>query len=290
MKYLVALLAFSTAISIQAANKRPTQRQAANVFRAYDKNRDSVVTVDEWFMMRHLKPGDRSSRGQTEARRFQAAEPSGDNRMTEKEFVYWYTAGRFADLGEGGARGPGDEAGAVRRGPRDGEGAAPRGPRDGEGTARRGPRDGEGSKLSGPRDGEGAVRRGPRDGEGAKPRGPRDGEGVRRGPRDGEGGAPRGPRDGEGVRRGPADGEGGRSAEAADGLVLNVNSRGQLLAEGRVLSPSQRVNYLRRVAASARGRKIYLQAGQGASMTSIQNLIRECQTAGMKNLYLRSGR
>ena len=76
----------------------------------------------------------------------------------------------------------------------------------------------------------------------------------------------------------------------SDGIILNVNSRGQVIAEGRVLSPSQRVNHLRRVAAAARGRKIYIQAPQGASMTSIQNLIRECQVAGMKNLYLRSGR
>lgn len=248
MKRFTILLAFTAILaSADAAGKRPTERQAANVFRAYDKNRDSVVTVDEWFMMRHLKPGDRSSRGQTEALRFQAAEPSGDNRMTQKEFVYWYTTARFANAGEGGARGPGDEAGAVRRGPRDGEGATPRGPRDGEGA-------------------------------------------VRRGPRDGEGAVPRGARDGEGGRRGPADGEGGRSAESDGGLILNVNSRGQLIAEGRILSPSQRVNYLRRVATGARGRKIYIQASQGASITSIQNLIRECQSAGMKNLYLRSGR
>ena len=267
MKYIALLLVLLTAVNADAAKKRPTERQAANVFRAYDKNGDSVVTMDEWFMMRHLKPGDRSSRGQTEAQRFRAAEPSGDNRMTQKEFIYWYTTGRFGNVSEGGARGPGDEAGAVRRGPRDGEGAAQRGPRDGEGAGRRGPRDGEGNMK----------------------RGPRDGEGVRRGPRDGEGAAPRGPRDGEGAGRGPADGEGAPSAESG-GLVLNVNSRGQLVAEGRVLSPSQRVNYLRRVASSARGRKIYIQANQGASVTSIQNLIRECQVAGMKNLFLRSGR
>ncbi|MGB0580096.1 MAG: hypothetical protein ACPGVU_10375 [Limisphaerales bacterium] len=257
MKHLLVLLLFASAISAPAANKRPTERQAANVFRTYDKNGDSAVTVDEWFMMRHLKPGDRSSRAQLETRRFQEAEPSGDNRMTQKEFVYWYTTARFSNVREGGARGPGDEAGAVRRGPRDGEGAGARGPRDGEANMKRGPRDGEG--------------------------------GVRRGPRDGEGAAPRGPRDGEGGARGPADGEGGRSAES-DGIVLNVNSRGQLLADGRVLSPSQRVNYLRRVSAGARGRKIYIQANRNAPMTSIQNLIRECQVAGMKNLFLSSGR
>ncbi len=234
-----------------AADKRPTERQAVNVFRAYDKNRDSVVTADEWLAMRHLSANDRSSRANTERARFKAAEPSGDARLSQREFVSWYTQGRFSGARDGG--GASAEAGAANRGPRDGEGAARPGARDGEGGARPGARDGEGT--------------------------------MRRGPRDGEGGARPGPRDGEDGRSGPADGEGGGSAESGN-LTLNVNAAGQVLANGRVLSPVQRAAHLRQVGTAARGRKIYIRASNGVSRAALQNLIRECQKAGMKNLYM----
>lgn len=269
-----------------AANKRPTERQAANVFRAYDKNRDSVVTVDEWLQMRHLTAFDKSSRANVERARFKAAEPSGDGRMTQKEFVYWYAVGRFSGASDRG--GPSAEGNGIRRGPRDGEGGAPIGARDGEGGVRRGPRDGEGGVRKGPGDGEGAARVGARDGEAVMRRGARDGEGgIARGPRDGEGGAPRGPRDGEGgAPRGPRDGEGGRSAEGGDGLNIFVNTTGQVMVNGRVLSPSQRFNYLRQLAQNSRGRKIYLRPSRGTSAGQLQAVIGECQRVGMKNLYM----
>jgi hypothetical protein len=235
----------------EAADKRPTERQAVNVFRAYDKNRDSVVTADEWLMMRHMSPNDRSSRANTERGRFKAAEPSGDAKINQQEFVRWYTQGRFSGARDSG--GPSAESGAARRGSRDGEGAARTGPRDGEGGAR-----------PGARDGEGAMRRGARDGEG----------GVRSGPRDGEGG-----------RRGAAEGEGRGSAEGGN-LTLNVDAAGQLLANGRAMTAKQRAAYLRQFAANAGGRKIYIRASRGTSMASLQNLIRECQKAGIKNLYM----
>lgn len=259
--FVIFVLTLTTAIS-DAAKKPPTERQAANVFRAYDKNSDGAVTPEEWLMMRHMQPNDRSSRAQLERSRFQQAGPGKDGRFNQKEFVYWYTTGRFKNVREGGAGGPGDEAGAVRRGPRDGEGAARPGPRDGEGVMRRGARDGEGAPKSGPRDGEGAVRRGPRDGEGA-----------RRGAADGEG-------------RPSAEGEGRPSAEGSGGVTLNVDTSGNLLANGRRMNSKQRVDYLRGVAKQASGKKVYIRASRGTSMSGLQALIRECQNAGIKNLFL----
>ena len=256
---LIALVALVTVS--HAAQKRPTERQAADVFRAYDKNKDGSVTVDEWLMMRHMQPNDRSARGQVERTRFQQAGPGKDGRFNQKEFVYWYTTGRFNNLAEGGARAGDGEAGTLRRGPRDGDGAPRTGPRDGEGTLRRGPRDGEGAPLTGLRDGEGAMKRGPRDGEG-----------VRRGPTDGEG-------------RPSAEGDGRRNADGTS-LTMTVDTSGNLLANGRPMNSKQRMSYLRSIATQANGRKVYIRAGRGTSMAGLQALFRECQNAGIKNLFL----
>ena len=109
------------------------------VFKAYDKNGDMVVTLDEWLIMRHVQPSE-TLRKQQQTTQFNEAEPSGDGRFTPAEFIYWYTKGRFENVREGGQRGPRDgESG--QRGARDGEGGQ-RGPRDGEGPAKQGPRDG----------------------------------------------------------------------------------------------------------------------------------------------------
>lgn len=92
--------------------------KAGKVFLAYDKNKDDVVTLEEWLKMTNGNTSDVRRRLQT--RRFQEAEPSGDGRFTPIEFIDWYTRGRYAK---------------PRR--RDGEGDAKRGPRDGESGTRR---------------------------------------------------------------------------------------------------------------------------------------------------------
>ena len=209
--------------------RRPSERQAANVFRAYDKNRDGAVTVDEWLAIRHLSPSDKSDRARVERTRFQAAGPGSDNRMSQKEFIFWYTQGRFNQLREGG---PSAEAGAPRRGPRDGEGSRPAGPRDGEGAPRKGPRDGEG-----------APRRGP-----------------------GDTGAP--------------------SAESRV-VTIKADANGRMIGgERRLLDSKQTRTELRRIAATANGRKVVIRAEQGMSAAALQSLMRECQAAGIKNLFI----
>jgi hypothetical protein len=156
------------------------------VFLAYDKNRDNIVSLDEWLAMTNGNIN--AQRRQISTGHFNEAEPSGDGKFTPAEFIWWRQVGsRQAAEGQ-------------QRGARDGEGQR-RGARDGEGQ-QRGARDGEGQQR-GARDGEG-QQRGARDGEGQQ-RGARDGEGQQRGARDGEG-QQRGARDGEGQQRGARDG------------------------------------------------------------------------------------
>lgn len=145
------------------------------VFKAYDKNGDEIVSLDEWLAMTNgnISP----ARKEVQTKRFNEAEPSGDGKFTPAEFIYWYSIGQHKAVEQ-----------SRRVGARDGNGIQ-RGPRDGEGESR-GPRTGGGEKP-GPRDGE-REQRGPRDGEGPEKRGPRDGESGKDGPRDGDR-----PRDGE---------------------------------------------------------------------------------------------
>lgn len=132
-----------------AAFQLPTNWQETKegrVFKAYDKNADEIVSLDEWLAMTNgnISP----ARREIGTKHFNAAEPSGDGRFTPAEFIWWREIGskQSAD----GARQQADREDADRgRGQRDGE-REPRGPRDGEGE-QRGPRDGEGSN-SGPRD------------------------------------------------------------------------------------------------------------------------------------------
>jgi len=198
--------------------RRPTERQAVNVFRAYDKNRDWSVTADEWLVMRHLSPNDTSERARGERMRFQAAGPGADGRMNQKAFVFWYTQGRFNQLGEGGGRAA---EGAVRRGPRDGEGAATKGPRDGEGKVRQVPRD-----------------------------------------------------------------SGDPSLEAGV-ITVNADANGPMLGGGnRPLEAAQMQSELRRIAATANRRKVMIRAERAMSAAALQTLVRECQAAGIKNLFI----
>jgi hypothetical protein len=113
--------------------------KAGGVFKAYDKNGDMVVSLDEWLAMTNGNINEERRRLQTT--RFREAEPSGDDRFTPQEFIYWYTKGRFENTAEG-RRSPASDGDTVRRGPRDGE-AERRGPRDGD-AERSGLRDGEG--------------------------------------------------------------------------------------------------------------------------------------------------
>jgi hypothetical protein len=117
------------------------------VFLAYDKNRDNIVSLDEWLAMTNGNIN--AQRRQISTGHFNDAEPSGDGKFTPAEFIWWRQVGsRQAAEGQ-------------QRGARDGEGQQ-RGPRDGEGQ-QRGPRDGEGQQR-GARDGEG-QQRGARDGD-----------------------------------------------------------------------------------------------------------------------------
>lgn len=113
--------------------------KVGRVFKAYDKNGDKFVSLDEWLAMTNGNVSD--SRRRIQTRRFHAAGTGDDKKLSPVEFNFYYTVGRYKNK-------------------RDGEGKK-RGPRDGEGT-KKGPRDGEGIKK-GPRDGEGKVKSGPRD-------------------------------------------------------------------------------------------------------------------------------
>lgn len=182
----------------------------------------------------------------------------------------------------------GTEEGQRRVSP-EAQGGIRKGPREGDGAVRRGSRDGEGVAKAGPRDGEGGVRRGPRDGERPAGMGPRE-TGARRPSPEAQAGR-RMPAE-SGNRR-SAEGEGRHTSErvAENRLVIPVNAKGQVLSsEGQVLSQSDMRAELGRIAASANGRRIYVQAEQGIATAELQSLVKECQQAGIKNLFLSNGR
>jgi len=137
--------------------------------------------------------------------------------------------------------------------------------------------DGEGgAKKTGPRDGEGGVKKGPRDVAG----------GVKKGPRDGEGGVKRGPREGDVPRTGSAETGRGTSMEGKI-ITIVADNRGRMVSgEGQAMATAQMREQLRRIVASANGRKVLIRADQGMSAAAIQSLIKECQSAGIKNLFL----
>lgn len=151
-------------------------KKYGNVFRAYDKNGDQVVTLDEWLAMTNGNIND--ARRKLQSSRFHDAEPNGDGKFTVAEFVYWYgvTRHRSSDRPR-----ESDDRADEGRGRRDGD-VEKRGPRDGD-EPRRGTRDGE-VERRGSRDGD-RVKEGPRDGDRAK-EGPRDGERPERARREGD--------------------------------------------------------------------------------------------------------
>lgn len=118
------------------------------VFKAYDKNGDGAVTVEEWLAMTNGNVSD--ARREIQTRRFKEAEPSGDGRFSAAEFIHWYRRGKLNERDgddresreRDGDRRDGDRERPVR-GPRDGDEARERGPRDRDAEERRGPRDGD---------------------------------------------------------------------------------------------------------------------------------------------------
>lgn len=128
------------------------------VFKAYDKNSDGSVSLDEWLAMTNgnVSP----ARKEVQTKRYNEAEPNGDGKFTPGEFIYWYSKGRFGQVESNRRDGDGP-----KRGPRDGE-ESKRGVRDGDrAETPRNSRDGDGERQRGERDGDAEGRRGPRDGE-----------------------------------------------------------------------------------------------------------------------------
>ncbi|QDT41154.1 Methicillin resistance mecR1 protein [Gimesia alba] len=113
--------------------------KVGKVFKAYDKNGDKFVSLEEWLAMTNGNISD--SRRRIQTRRFHATGTGDDKKLSQAEFNFYYTVGRYKNRRDGEGK---------KRGPRDGEGIK-KGLRDGEGI-KKGPRDGEGKVKSGPKD------------------------------------------------------------------------------------------------------------------------------------------
>jgi len=113
--------------------------KVGKVFKAYDKNGNKSVSLEEWLAITNGNVSD--SRRDIQTRRFNSAGIGDDAKMSPAEFHYYYTVGRYENTREGEGK---------QSGPRDGEGKK-KGPQDGEGI-KTGPRDGEGKVKSGPKD------------------------------------------------------------------------------------------------------------------------------------------
>ncbi len=70
--------------------------KTGKVFKAYDKNGDQFVGLEEWLAMTNGNISDARRKLQTE--RFAETNPGQDNKLSPSEFIYWYTKGRFANL------------------------------------------------------------------------------------------------------------------------------------------------------------------------------------------------
>ena len=87
------------------------------VFKAYDKNNDEIVSLDEWLAMTNGNISD--ARRAISTKHFNDAEPSGDGEFTPAEFIWWRQIGSrqaAARAREGRTR-----DGVEKRGPRDGD-------------------------------------------------------------------------------------------------------------------------------------------------------------------------
>ena len=97
--------------------------KAGGVFKAYDKNGDKFVSLDEWLAMTNgnISP----ARRQLQTQRFRETQPGADEKLSPAEFVSWW------NNREGSSRSPRDGQTVPRRSA-EGE-AGPRRSADGEG-------------------------------------------------------------------------------------------------------------------------------------------------------------
>lgn len=104
-------------------SERWQSSKGGQVFLAYDKNADGIVSLEEWLAMTNGNIND--ERRELQTRRFKEAEPSGDGKFTPNEFIYWYSVSRIATDRDsdqrGEARTPNGSEGRERRGDGDGE-------------------------------------------------------------------------------------------------------------------------------------------------------------------------
>lgn len=95
-----------------AAQRDPNQQKTKKIFNAYDKNRDNVVSFEEWLAMREGEMT--SERRAIEQKRF--SEPAGDDqKITLEEFYRWTfrrSSGRLRE--DSGANRTGEREGAPR--------------------------------------------------------------------------------------------------------------------------------------------------------------------------------
>ncbi|MFZ9089336.1 MAG: hypothetical protein ACO3FE_04525 [Planctomycetaceae bacterium] len=90
--------------------------KAGKVFLAYDKNRDLIVSLDEWLAMTNGNLNEQ--RRAISTKHFHDAEPSGDGKFTPAEFIWWRQTGSRQSSDR--ARSGRDPAAAVDRGSRTG--------------------------------------------------------------------------------------------------------------------------------------------------------------------------
>ena len=86
--------------------------KAGGVFKAYDKNGDLYVALDEWLAMTNGNIN--ATRRELQTSRFREARPGSDGKLSPAEFIRWWN-------GREGSQRDGDQ---IQRGPRDGEGEA----------------------------------------------------------------------------------------------------------------------------------------------------------------------
>ncbi len=107
-------------------NDRPRAKsKAESVFRAFDKNQDNAVTLEEWLTMTNGNVN--AARRKLQTKRFQETQPGSDNQLSLDEFSKWWNSlqdgkatlrnrepGRSAEGEAGPRRSPEAEAGPRR--------------------------------------------------------------------------------------------------------------------------------------------------------------------------------
>ena len=87
--------------------------KVGGIFRAYDKNRDGYVGLDEWLAMTNGNASE--ARRELQTRRFRETRPGDDQKLSAAEFIYWWNrregASRDRDVPRDGDRGAGTPLG-----------------------------------------------------------------------------------------------------------------------------------------------------------------------------------